>query len=120
MKKLKIGKEIENPKSIFQFELSFVHGDADGYSSEIIEISESHPKLLEFANFLNSISKKGRETAEQKHAEFFQNIEDEDYEGLHFDYPYDNTSDYSYPASCQGLDIFYYDANGKKFKVTLE
>lgn len=118
MKTLKIKNEIENLKSSYEFNLKFMHGDADGYSTETIDVSENHPKLLEFANFLDSL--KGRNEAEKKHSNFFEKVEnDVDYEELHFDYPYDNTSDYSHPASCQGLKIYYYDSNGKKFQVEL-
>ena len=118
MKILKIKNEIENLKSLYEFNLKFMHGDGDGYSTETIDVSENHPKLLEFANFLDSL--KGRNEAKKKHIDFFEKAENNVYyDELHFEYPYDNTSDYSHPAYCEGLRIYYFDSNGKIFPVQL-
>lgn len=120
MKNLVIKNEISNPERTYEFNLEFMHGDADGYSTETMFVSQDNPMLQEYANFLASL--KGEENGNKLHKEFFKNekFKTDEFEELCFDYPYDNTADYAYPASCTGLNIFYYDEMGKKFDVKLE
>lgn len=124
MKKLIIKNKLSNPERTYEFHLNFMHGDGDDYSKDIIHVSQDNPMVQEFANFLASL--KNEESPHKVHGEFFAKLQENNKElkkelrEIYIDYPYDNTSDDTYPASFNGLDIFYYDEIGNKFVVKLE
>lgn len=108
-----IGGEVQDIRYRSQVvaELEFMHGDADGYSTE--EIPVKHDDVVEFANFLVRC---GNTTPESSGGPGYRTVEG--YERFGRDFPRDLS--YDCEASLVGYNFFYYDAFGRKSHVKLE
>lgn len=112
----KIGKPvvIKNPKSVYVLEFEVMHGDADGYSTEVWEYSESRKNdFIETLKVFKEIEKVKNGYEEEHYPEI------EGYnEYVSENWPSDHTCS-DYPAALQEYKIYYYDENGVKHHVEL-
>lgn len=91
-------------------EVTFMHGDADGYTTE--EISCKREEVLDLANFLDRCSKT---QSEASGGPGYEGVPGYDVWGE--DFPSD--VQYSGMASFESFKFFYYNSLGEKHAVTL-
>lgn len=113
-------------KSVFVAELDFMHGDADAYTDEELEVG-GEDDLEQFVADMKWIHD------QDPHYDRLGNYDDKSDEvmadprftrwfGEYFDiWPYDNQAgDYRCPAALDGVSYWWYDADGVRHKVGVE
>ena len=112
---IKLGKRVSesNPRKTFRFELEYMHGDADGDSTDVFDI-ENEDHAIAFDKFLKANENKGRHCDEWEDSDFF----DESME-LDFYWMYD-AGGTDHQASYEGYTLTYFDENGIEFEAEIK
>ncbi len=126
MKKMKlvVGQPVMRaaPKDTFQFELVFMHGDADAYTKQKLEVKDYDLacRVLSALNELADAELSDRPDARTllevlcgDQSDVFEVLEDFAMEG-------DVTSDHQFLAMISEINITYFDANGIEYLVSQE
>lgn len=132
--KLELVPVKDAPRDKFEIEVTWMHGDADHYTSELI--LGDRERLDGFYEFVDAwyamqnnarcdMLRKGRPTELPGwwafvHVDSKEEYEEDEHPEWYDDcWPLDVTCSW-YPASFYAYEVFYYDEDGVKYKVTKE
>lgn len=119
-----IKNPVENPKSKYKFELTFMSGDADAYQTETVLVDEKDRDLERFADFClacdNSSRSGPREACYKiKDYDYFEEAESQECsEETSFCWPYDERGDC--PQRFVNLKVTYFNFKGVEYEVELK